>query len=315
MNHRLTTMAGALLTFLLLSFTTPVIAKVKGIYVTQPSLESTDTINYLIKRAKAVGINTFVIDFSKMSKAYQKNIELVKANDLRYIARIVIFPGGATRAQLTSQSYRDKKFALMKQAVGLGAQEIQMDYIRYASHNRPSPKNAQDVNNLIKWYRDQVRTLSVPLQIDVFGITSFHEEKRIGQNPGLFADNVDTICPMVYPSHFEPFRVYSSQPYKTVNASLNALKTQIQAKTQRPVKIIAYIEAHNYRYPLSKAKKMRYINAQINGAEDANVDGWYVWSANNKYDNLFNVMQSRQTDKIKTAVNNDKIIRKVSVGS
>lgn len=288
------TVAGTTLCLFCTIFSGTVFAQAKGIYITQTSLEDTKKLTYLIKRAKEVGINTFVIDYVRPSKLTDQNIQLVKDAGLHYVARIVIFPDGATRTQMKSQEIRDKKLALMKQAVALGAKEIQLDYIRYSSRERPSLENKHDVHETIKWYRKQLQAMKVPMQIDVFGITSFHEEKRIGQNPGVFSVSVDTICPMVYPSHYEPYKQYSAQPYKTVYDSLQSLKAQMQA----PVKIIAYIEAHNYRYPLAKSQKFNYVNAEVNAVEDAKVDGWYFWSANNIYDHVFNMLEARNKGKL-----------------
>lgn len=274
---------------------TTAFAKARGIYISQPTLEDTKRITNIIHHAKAVGINTFVIDYSRPSKMYQKNIQLVKAAGLNYVARIVIFPGGATPAQIKSIAYREKKLNLMKQAVALGATEIQMDYIRYHSRNRPSTKNENDVNEVIKWFKQHLTALNVPLQIDVFGITSFHPELRIGQHPKIFARNVDSINPMVYPSHYQFYRTTSAHPYDTVYSSLNALKAQL--KGEPPVRIIAFIEASNYRYHLSKQQKLYYIGAEINAANDANIAGWYFWSANNIYDSVFTVLAGHQNEK------------------
>lgn len=270
-------------------------AKARGIYITQPTLEDTTRITQLIRQAKAVNINTFVVDYSRASKAYTKNIQLVKESGIKYVARIVIFPDGASnRSQMLSLGYREKKLALIKQAIALGAQEIQLDYIRYSSKNRPSPQNVQDVKSVVKWYYQHLQAAKVPMQIDVFGITTFHPENRIGQYPQVFADTTDAINPMVYPSHFEPYRMYSAQPYKTVFSSLQSLKEQLKGKP--PIKIHAFIEASNYRYPLSRSQKLNYVKAQMKATEDANVDGWYFWSANNIYGHVFQVLRTQAAE-------------------
>ena len=240
----------------------------------------------------------------------QKNIQLVKAAGINYVARIVIFPGGGSPAQIKSIAYREKKLKLMKEAVALGASEIQMDYIRYYTKQRPSQQNAHDVNEVIKWYKQHLTELNVPLQIDVFGITSFHPELRIGQHPKVFARNVDSINPMVYPSHYQFYKTASANPYETVFSSLNALKSQLKGE---PVRIIAFIEASNYRYPLSKKQKLHYINAEIKAANDANVAGWYFWSANNIYDSVFTVLAGQEHQSEKTYA--DKSDKNNIVGS
>jgi hypothetical protein len=60
-----------------------------------------------------------------------------------------------------------------------------------------------------------------------------------------------------------------------------------------PFKIYAYIELSNYRYPLSPSAKLRYISEQIRATEDSYIDGWYAWSPNNKYENLFAVLAAK----------------------
>jgi hypothetical protein len=263
--------------------------RVRGIYLTQSTLENTESLKYLIQRAKATGVNTFVIDYDKANNKYTKNIPLVKNSNIRYVVRITVFPDGANREQMASQAYRDKKLALIKQAVALGAQEVQLDYIRYNTKQPPLDENAKNVQQVIKWYRTKVAALGVPLQVDVFGITSFHEEKRIGQNVVLIGNVADVLCPMVYPSHYEPFRQHAVTPYETVRSSLEALQSKFPAN--RPFKLYPYIELSNYRYPLSNQQRLKYIHAQIKATEDGKADGWYAWSPHNRYDNLFAVLE------------------------
>lgn len=263
---------------------------VKGIYITQETMEDTKYISYLIKRAKRTGIQTFIVDLEKPSSRYQANINLLKKNNISYIARIIVFPNnGGTSAQVLSESYWEKKYRLVKYALSYGAQQIQLDYIRYNSKQPPSSKNAEDILRIIRWFKARI---NVPLQIDVFGISSFGPSKYIGQDIRLFASSVDAICPMVYPSHFEPYRAHAVTPYETVYNALTAVRHQFH-NNQLSFKLIPYIELSNYRYPLSREKKLAYIYAQIQAAENANADGWYVWSPHNYYDSLFQVLETR----------------------
>lgn len=263
---------------------------IKGIYITQTTLENSSYLNYLIGRAKKVGIHTFVVDLDKPSSLYKKNIALLAANNIHYVARIVIFPGGGTPQQINSQAYLDKKLHLIKTAESYGAQQIQLDYIRYSSKQPPSAKNAEDILRIIKWFKTNTK---VPLQIDVFGISSFGPSKYIGQDIKLFSSAVDVICPMVYPSHYEPYKVHAVKPYDTVYNSLMAIRKQFNNKPL-PFKLYPYIELSNYRYPLSHSKKLAYIYAQIQAAEKADADGFYVWSPHNLYDTLFQVLENKQ---------------------
>ena len=279
---------------LLLSFWFPLesLAWVRGIYITQPTLESSKRIKYLIKRSKAVGINTFVIDLHRMGRLTRKNILLVKRANLHYVARIVMFPHGGLHSQVTSQKYLQKRYRRIMQAVSLGAQEIQLDYIRYRKTQRASSKNARYIYNVIKQVRSLLRGKGVKLQIDIFGEAAHRESRSIGQNVPLFAPLLNAICPMVYPSHYEPFRYHARHPYQTVYNSLVALRQQL--KKYPDVKIYAYIELSNYRHRLSRQGRVNYILKELRAVRNSHADGWYAWSARNKYNILFSILSRRR---------------------
>ena len=57
----------------------------KGIYLTQYTLEKPDKLDYLIREAKATGINTFVIDHEYYSSHYAPAIAKVKAAGLKML--------------------------------------------------------------------------------------------------------------------------------------------------------------------------------------------------------------------------------------
>lgn len=266
-------------------------AMVKGIYITQENLEDTKFLKYLINRSKDVGISTFVVDIERPSSHYENNIQLLKQHGISYVARVIVFPsGGGKASQVLSEAYWEKKYKLVKAALSYGASQIQLDYIRYSSKQPPSSKNAEDILRIIRWFKARIH---VPLQIDVFGISAFGPSKYIGQDIKLFSRSVDAICPMVYPSHYEPFRQHAVTPYETVYSSLQAIRGQFDNKPLT-FKLIPYIEQSNYRYPLSRQKKLSYLYAQIQAAEKANADGWYVWSPHNYYDTLFQVLETHE---------------------
>lgn len=280
-----------LLTLFFLFQTNIAMAMMKGIYISQATMENPSQIKYLISRAKKVGIHTFVVDLERTSPAYEKSIKLIKESGISYVARIIIFPSNGGRAeQVRSEAYWEKRYKLAQKALNLGANQIQLDYIRYNPKQGGSAQNAQDIFKIISWFKSKV---GVPLQVDVFGVASFGPSKYIGQDIVLFSKAVDAVCPMVYPSHFEPYKAHAVTPYETVYKSLASIRKQFGNKPL-PFKLIPYIELSNYRYPLSREKKLNYIYAQIQAVEDANADGWYVWSPQNHYDNLFQVLEMRK---------------------
>lgn len=281
---------------LFLSLVTNVFAWDKGIYLTQYNLEQSKKLDYLIRQAKASGINTFVIDHEYMSPHYAPAVAKVKKAGIKYVVRVVVFDAGGSPSQVKSQAYWEKRYRLVESAIKAGADAVQLDYIRYSSKQPANPQHAKDVYQVIKWFKAKTSAHNVPMEIDIFGEVSYYPSMHIGQDIKMFADSVDGVNPMVYPSHFWPYQKYSKDPYKTVNGSLNSLMSQFKGKP--PFKVRAYIEATNYHYlkKTSNAEKQKYLLAQIRAVEDAQgVSGWYVWSANNVYDNLFTVLQNNKT--------------------
>lgn len=274
---------------LLLSASSIVIAFDRGIYISQPTLESTSTLKYLIRQAKASGINTFVIDLKRISKQYNHNIALVKQANLKYVARIVVFPDGGNRAKVLSIPYRQQKYKLVQQAVALGANQIQLDYIRYHDKSRAVWQNVKDIYQVIKWFHDRLAPQHIPLQIDIFGVVAKRDLLSIGQSARAFADIVEAMCPMVYPSHYIPEHYHSSRPHQTVLSSLRALKAQFGGHP--PFKIYAFIEVSNYIYKHSGQQKLQYIREQLRGVRDSGADGWYAWSPRNQYNALFQILR------------------------
>lgn len=280
----------------LFCISTTTLAWDEGIYLTQYTLEKPSKLEYLIREAKATGINTFVIDNEYISSHFAPAIAKVKAAGLKFIARIVVFSDGASYEQMHSKPYWEKKFKLVENSINAGADAIQLDYIRYSSKLPANPQHAKDVYQVIKWFKEKINARNVPMEIDIFGEVSYYPSMHIGQDIKMFADVVDGVNPMVYPSHFWPYEKYSADPYKTINSSLNSLAGQF--KNDPPFKVHAFIEAANYHYlkKTSNSDKQQYLLKEIRAVENAtDVEGWYVWSANNVYENLFQVLKSNKT--------------------
>ncbi len=268
----------------------------KGIYLTQYTAENPKKLDYLIQEAKATGINTFVIDHEYYSSHYAPAIAKVKAAGIKNVTRIVVFSDGGNAKQIHSKEHWEEKLKLAEDAMKAGADAIQLDYIRYSSKEPANPQHAKDVYEIIKWFKTRINAQKVAMEIDIFGEVSYYPSMHIGQDIKMFADSVDGVNPMVYPSHFWPYQTYSAVPYKTINNSLNALVGQFNDNP--PFKVHAFIEAANYHYvkKTSDAEKQRYLLQEIRAVEDAKaVSGWYVWSANNVYENLFKVLKENQT--------------------
>ena len=95
-------------------------------------------------------------------------------------------------------------------AVKAGFDEIQFDYVRFPSdgdlsqirypgtHTQPM---GWTIPMFLKYARSRLRPLGVRLSVDVFGLSATRD-LGIAQFPRRIAPFVDTIYPMVYPSHY-----------------------------------------------------------------------------------------------------------------
>lgn len=154
MKSRLVALIILLFSFL---YASSVYAEDRGIYINDDTANNTQKITNFISNAKAVGINTFVIDFYKSSPIFLKNVSLVKQSGIKYVARVLIFPGGATPDQVKSQAYLQKRLNQIDAAIQSGADEIQIDYIRYKASQRPSEQNARDIANVIAYFSNHLK--------------------------------------------------------------------------------------------------------------------------------------------------------------
>lgn len=262
--------------------------KIQGIYVRQQTAENERKAQALISNSLEVGINTLVVDLWTPRAKYEKAIERIQNTGLHYVPRITMFPEGGTARQIRSRAYWEKKYKLVEYALDLGAKDIQLDYIRYNSKTKASSQNAIDIREVLRFFSKRIHKRKARLQIDVFGEVAHRPSLHIGQDMKLFAGEIDAVCPMVYPSHYLPYKERSQMPFETVFDSLTALKKQLG---KNEVDVLAYIELFNHRFPMTLPERVTYIEAQLKAVRDSGAEGWLAWSAGNHYDLLFEILR------------------------
>lgn len=267
---------------------------VRGIYVQQLTAQDPKKLRRLIDEGLKVGLNTFVVDLWGRAPGYERGIKTIREAGLQYVPRITVFPHGAREGQDQDRKLLEHRWDLVDYALRLGAKDIQLDYIRFSSKNSPSPENARKILDVLEFFRGRIEQRGARLQIDIFGEVSYGPSERIGQDMARFAPVLDAVCPMLYPSHFEPYKETAKTPYRTVHGALTALQRQTQ---KHPIPIYAYIEHFNYRYKMSDAERAAYFEAQLEAVLDSGAQGFYVWSVGNYYDILFDVLRRRARER------------------
>lgn len=181
------------------------------------------------------------------------------------------------------------------QAVALGFEEIQFDYIRfpsdgdtkqcrysYSQHNASSA--VKNLENFLQTASQRLKALGVNVSIDIFGLTpSVAHDMGIGQKIVELTQWVDYVSPMVYPSHYakgeygisEPNR----EPYKVVYRTMSDAKKKLGEKMNR-------LRPYLQDFSLGHKYGAREVRAQIQACEENGVMEWLLWDPNCQYTRL-----------------------------
>jgi len=193
----------------------------------------------------------------------------------------------------------DYAIALTREAYARGFDEIQFDYIRFASDGKTSAivypiydgteTKIEVMQNFFQKVGGTLQQEGIPVSFDLFGMTFWsNHDYNIGQRLIDVYPYTDYISPMVYPSHYySGFRGHSNPalyPYDVVKSSLDrglevlednnlALAEEAQSKL-RP-----WLQD----FDLGAVYTAAMIEEQIRAAREAGCSGWLLWNARNVY--------------------------------
>ncbi len=246
-----------------------------------------------------------------------KVANLLHRNDIYPIARIVVFKDphlAGRRPDLAVKSaqggiWKDFKglawvdpynkdvweynVAVAKEAAGFGFKEIQFDYVRFTSDGvikdcryffSNGRSKSDTIADFLEYAYQELKPLGVKVSADVFGLTcSAEKDMGIGQVFEKIAENVDIICPMVYPSHYNrgDFNIPDPDrnPYQTVYRSMMDAKRKA-ATLKKPVIIRPWLQDFSLRNRYGREQLL----AQIKAVQDAGLQEWIFWNPTNRYD-------------------------------
>jgi len=193
----------------------------------------------------------------------------------------------------------DYNTALAREAIERGFDEVQFDYIRFATD--PSPDSSVDDIQYSQPLTEQNRVSALKsflsqahaavngaggfLSIDTFGYTTWWEnDGGIGQDLEILADDIDYYSPMVYPSTFSagipgaiPYPEVVSRPYDTVYQSLKHVQEKLAGKRVVIRPWLQYFD--DYPWATSIRYDAPQIEAQKKAVVDSNSLGWMMWNA------------------------------------
>lgn len=261
----------------------------RGIYLTNQSGYSMEKLDSFIEKAQRYRVNTFVIDVQK-KMIPKENIDKVKEAGIFPVARVVVFEGGLKQRE-ASREYIDAIIQKIEDSAYQGFLEVQLDYIRYADNPEllsiPLAYKYEMIGSILKRAKEKADEMAIYLSADLFGRVTLHQNDHIGQRLEIFAEYMDTIYPMLYPSHYTNDTYRITNPYATVKEGVaNSLKRCPQTR------IVAYIQGFDMKVAGSGKTLPEYIEAQMRGTADAQGHGWVIWEARNNYEASYSAMEN-----------------------
>jgi hypothetical protein len=180
------------------------------------------------------------------------------------------------------------------EAVQLGFEEVQFDYVRFPDEQRVIEEGryaklngrvrAQVIRDQLSWLRELMKPHRVPMTIDVFGLTATDStDMGIGQRWEMFIDRADIVLPMTYPSHFAPgtygLKSPNASPYETID---NAMKDVIRRsrKISGAAKIVPWYQDFTLGAPRYAAEQVRL---QILAGYANGFHSWMLWNPRSVY--------------------------------
>ncbi len=188
----------------------------------------------------------------------------------------------------------DYIISIAEEAIAIGFQEIQFDYVRFTSdgdikrcvypfNNGEKPEDV--IQNFLKYARTKLQPYQIPISADIFGLTtSVPDDQGIGQQYEKIVSNVDIVCPMVYPSHYAHgtfgLKNPNRQPYETVFKGVSDAKKRLDDAGNTSTIIRPWLQDFNLGHHYGRDE----IKAQIRAVEDAGLKEWIFWNPSCRYD-------------------------------
>ena len=194
---------------------------------------------------------------------------------------------------------------IVEELVCFGFDQIQLDYIRFPSDGDisrcvypvkiDSLNRAEVIGHFLSRVRNKVDEQGVSLAADVFGwVPWLHGNRvfKIGQDYDVIASYVDVICPMLYASHFPADFKAEHKERRAYEIYLEGTRKAVERRGERSAGVQPYIQGFRWRAPYYGT---RYIAEQLEASRTEGAVGWIVWNAGNRYEDLWETLDSLKT--------------------
>lgn len=190
----------------------------------------------------------------------------------------------------TQKGVWNYNLAIAKEAIALGFDEINFDYVRFPSDGDMSRavfalkgRTKQKImREFFQFLNQKLANQPAWVSIDMFGfVMEKHNGLSIGQRLEDAVDNVDYICPMMYPSHYPAGHLGFDNPAEhPAEVIENGMKMGLPYFDNKRAEVRPWIQAFDIGAVYSDGDLIR---AEIDAVEKYSDDGWMMWNAVNRY--------------------------------
>ena len=187
---------------------------------------------------------------------------------------------------------------IAEEAVHMGFDEVQFDYVRFPDEPKEALANAvfpsrragetqrAAVRSSVAMLTHRLEPLGVPVTFDIFGLTaSATGDLGIGQVWEDFTSVADVVLPMVYPSHYYRgaygYDRPNANPYAIVKNALREAIARSGAQAKSAA-IRPFLQAFTLGRRLPRYTPHE-IREQIRAAEDLGIESWVLWNPRSVY--------------------------------
>jgi hypothetical protein len=277
----------------------------RAIYLPNGPSRNLSTIERHVQEGKPHGLNMFVLD----AQTYNGHRTLINPEVIRYLRqenmyiaiRVVCFLYGLKT--LPTQRQLDTLYTIIEESAKSGADEVQLDYIRFEDESSgiSIDRKKAVIEGILERARSIVDAHNVKLSADIFGRIPYNRRDRIGQNIEGFARHVHVLKPMLYPSHFTADRKRLSEPGFTIREGTQLTLDRVQGTG---VTVQPWIQVFRYNIGWARVSYVRYIELQIEGAEETEARGWVAWNAHGHYAELWQALANIEQRRREASQNN-----------
>lgn len=187
---------------------------------------------------------------------------------------------------------QDYAIELAKEGIEAGADEIQLDYVRFPVHLTmkvavlPQPEErSKIIRDFVKRVHTVTQGAGVHLSLDFFGVAATGERfdiERLGQDIAVVAPEADAISLMSYPSHYG--KGYMGWTNPADHPEIIGMGIKMALDQLKPTGAKTIFRTWLQAFPNGVTNyNAQYLLAQAKSAETSGGHGWLMWSPGCEY--------------------------------